>query len=463
MNFAALLIYATCCLAATLLPKRPTQDQFYNAPSNFESQPLGTILKVRNVPNPLTSVVTPVKVKNAWQLLVRSEDTFGNPNAIVTTIVEPFAADKEKVVSYQAYEDSGKLDCSPSYAIQYGSDISTIATQAEMYFVAALLEQGYYVVIPDYEGPKSAFTVGVQAGRATLNSIRAALASHNTTGISPAAKVVMWGYSGGSLASGWASALQPQYAPELGPSLLGAALGGFVTNITATAVATDGTPFAGIVANALAGLTNEYSELKTFLNQRVSPLLSVAFQGIDDHCLADSLVAFFGHSFFNGPVKYFRDGWNLMDMAPAKSIIEANGLIYQPKQFLPKIPIFIYHGTLDRVVPLPNSKTTFEQWCSWGLESGEFNEDASNGHITETIVGAPAALTWITRRFNGEQPVSGCIKSKRLSNFEYPGIAPSVLEYFKSALKAVTGAGLGSDLTKDQISLPGLLALLKPT
>lgn len=54
----------------------------------------------------------------------------------------------------------------------------------------------------------------------------------------------MWGYSGGSLASGWAAGLQPNYAPELGGNLLGAALGGFVTNITATAEATDGTVFA---------------------------------------------------------------------------------------------------------------------------------------------------------------------------------------------------------------------------
>ena len=49
-----------------------------------------------------------------------------------------------------------------------------------------------------------------------LNSIRAALKSGKITNIKDDAKVVMWGYSGGSLASGWAAALQPSYAPELG-------------------------------------------------------------------------------------------------------------------------------------------------------------------------------------------------------------------------------------------------------
>ena len=42
-------------------------------------------------------------------------------------------------------------------------------------------------------------------------------------------------------------------------------LGGFVTNITATAQATDGTVFAGIVANALGGVANEYPEFKSIL------------------------------------------------------------------------------------------------------------------------------------------------------------------------------------------------------
>ena len=41
----------------------------------------------------------------------------------------------------------------------------------------------------------------------------------------------MWGYSGGTVATGWAAALQPTYAKELKSNLIGAAMGGFVTNI----------------------------------------------------------------------------------------------------------------------------------------------------------------------------------------------------------------------------------------
>ena len=68
------------------------------------------------------------------------------------------------------------------------------------------------------------------------------------------------GYSGGTIAAGWAATLQPKYAPELKKNLIGAALGGFV--ITATAEATDGTLFAGLIPNALNGLANEFPDFK---------------------------------------------------------------------------------------------------------------------------------------------------------------------------------------------------------
>ena len=44
------------------------------------------------------------------------------------------------------FEDAAKADCAPSYALQFGSDLTTFVTQAEMYLMAPLLDQGYYVV-----------------------------------------------------------------------------------------------------------------------------------------------------------------------------------------------------------------------------------------------------------------------------------------------------------------------------
>lgn len=51
------------------------------------------------------------------------------------------------------------------------------------------------------EGPKLTFIAGVHAGQVTLESIRAALLSFEITSIDPKAKIHIWGYSGGALAS----------------------------------------------------------------------------------------------------------------------------------------------------------------------------------------------------------------------------------------------------------------------
>ncbi|RCK63608.1 Lipase 4 [Candida viswanathii] len=460
MKFLFLLLALLAPIrCAILLPTKPSRDPFYNAPDGFEDAKVGDILQYRKTPKAITGAFFPSKVENSWQLLIRSEDSFGQPNVFVTTIIQPFNADPSKLVSYQVYEDAAKIDCAPSYAVQYGSSITTLATQAELPFIGVLLNQGYYVVVPDYEGPKLTFTVGRQSGQAVLNSVRGALKSGNFTGLDASPDVVLWGYSGGSLALGWAAALQPEYAPELEPRLLGAALGGFVTNITATAEATDGTVFAGIVANALGGLGNEYDLLKTTFADDANLLMKFRVNQFDDFCLVDSLINYAGTHFLSGITRIFRSGYGILDKPGIREVIEGNGLLYASE--IPKIPMFIYHGTLDGIVPIVNSKKTYQKWCDAGIASLEYAEDATNGHITETVVGAPAALTWIMARFAGDAPVTGCQFTKRLSNFEYPGTPAAVLEYFQSLLRTMVGAGLGGDIQKDQVSVGGLAKLPK--
>ncbi|KAI5970167.1 hypothetical protein CANMA_000778 [Candida margitis] len=445
--------------AAVIKPVKPSQDSFYTPPDGYENSEVGTILKFRKTPAPLSSIINSVHVQNAWQLLVRSEDTFGNPNAFVTTVIQPKNAIPNKVVSYQTWEDAANLDCSPSYGIQYGADLTTLISSFEMYFMAPLLDQGYYVVTPDYEGPKSTFTVGLQSGRATLNSIRAALNSGNLTGIDSDAEVMMWGYSGGTIASGWAAAIQSEYAPELSDNLIGATLGGFVTNITATAEATDGGLFAGLIANALGGLGNEYSNLTNFMQEKISSTEQSSFDRRDDHCLVDSVLGNIGSQFFSGEDRWFPDGWEIFSEEPVDSIVKNNGLVYQPEKYLPQIPMFIYQGTQDNIVPIKSAKLTFQQWCEWGLESGEFAEDEATGHITEVFVGAPAALTWIINRFNGVEPINGCNHTSRASNFDYPGISQSYIDYFTAALDLVLGLDLGPLSKREVNSIEDLNAL----
>lgn len=440
--------------------KPPSQDDFYKAPAGFKAAKPGDILKTRKSPNKPSSLYALVEVQNSWQLLVRSEDSFGNPNAFVTTIIQPKNADPSKVVSYQNWEDASNINCSPSYGLQLGAPLSTILTQLDMTFIVPPLKSGYYVVLPDYEGPKSTFGVGRQSGKATLDSIKAVLKTKDFSGINDDAQVAMWGYSGGTIAAGWAATLQPKYAPELKKNLIGAALGGFVINITATAEATDSTLFAGLIPNALNGLANEFPDFKKRMYEVVEKRYEGALQQGTQHCLGGAILHFAFDQVFTGDHRYFEQGYGLLEEEVFNRTILGNSLLYMDQEYLPDIPIFVYHGSLDGIVPIPDVHGVYKNWCDWGIDSFEFAEDSLNGHLTEIVVGAPAAITWLDARFDGQPVVEGCKKTTRITNFSYPNISDSTRNFFKGILDSLTASQLGPGVTSDNVTLSGLTGFM---
>lgn len=84
-------------------------------------------------------------------------------------------------------------------------------------------EQGSYryVLVPDHQGPRSAFMAGFEEGYTTLDGIRAGL---NYLGLSSHLPIGLIGYSGGGHATAWASLLVDSYAPDL--TTVAAAYGG---------------------------------------------------------------------------------------------------------------------------------------------------------------------------------------------------------------------------------------------
>lgn len=449
MNFKSflfiylILAFFESAIAGPIKVLTPTEDNFYNLPDGYEDKEPGTILKIRKPPQQLRGIYFPILVKGAWQALVRTTDSHGNATAIVTTIIEPFNADPSKVVSYQIMQDSASVDCSPSYSFLYGASMNTVFAQLEMYLIDVALMRGWYVIIPDYEGPKASFTAGKQSGQSTLDSIRATLKSTNITGIKEDAKVAMWGYSGGTIATGWAAALQPTYAKELKSNLIGAAMGGFVTNITSTAEGVEGTLFAGLTASAVAGLTNEYPQLKAMVPKLIIPDKLVAYNKAQKLCFLPSIVTFAFQKIFTGPNRYVKLGWGLFKDPTVKKVIDENTLALKKGGPIPEIPLFVFHGELDNIVAYKDAVRAYNNWCEWGIDSYEFAIDETTGHITEFIEGTPAAIAWLTKMFNGEPPVKGCKSTKRFTNLLYPGANTSVADVLSGSVKTVLGENFG--------------------
>ncbi|SGZ52924.1 CIC11C00000000045 [Sungouiella intermedia] len=453
----SLVVFTTFLSIVSALSK-PSQDSWYSCPNGYESQPLGTILKWRATPSTLKTAIIPLNVAGAWQLMVRSSDSFGNANCIVTTVIAPHNGDPDKLLSYQTAEDSSCFDCAPSYAIQVGSSLDTIVTSAEMFLISLALERGWYVVTSDYQGFKSAYTAGIQAGHATLDSVRAALKSFSITGVKPSAKVAYWGYSGGAVASGWAAQLQPGYAPDLTNCSLGATVGGYVTNVSAVAHAIDGTVFAGIIPLAVNGLANEYPSLKNFMqNQFTNALQKSRFFNANSFCLPVSITYYFLNRFFTGPLKYFKSGFSVLNSGIPLEVINENTLAFDSNTPVPTMPLMVYQGKLDEIVPYETVVRAYNQYCANGIGSLELNAVSTTGHITELVDGTAAAIAWLEARFAGKPvDVQGCKTTTRLSNIAYPGVNASLVTIIQTAFDTVFGKDIGPN--GERLNLLSLIA-----
>lgn len=384
--------------------KPPHLDDFYEPPKKYHGTRLGEILKVRQPPASVRSYLAPVDAIS-WQLLIRSEDSFGNPNAISATILEPQDSDSTRILAYQAFENSATGDCRPSYAILAGS-FETFQIQAELAFVSMALSKGWFVLIPDYEGPHLSFPAAKISAFSVMNSMRAA-----KTFINRDAHFAMLGYSGGAFASAWTAILQPQYAPEL--KIVGAAMGGTIANISAMVETVDGGPYAGLVVNILNGLGNEYPRFKYAIHRYGLNLRN--------YCLVSAAIHYFGSKFNVDVYK------NFLQNGIIKYYFGKNSLLGKKA---PKIPIFIFHSMLNEMSPISEVYKLVNQWCAQGVEL-QFTEDLSYNHMVEAFTGIPAALTWLDDRFELKPMPKKCVKEKRISNLTYPGSSALIKQHFK--------------------------------
>lgn len=441
------------CFVATLLESVigapmstvlvPTQDSFYDPPADFEKYKNGDILKMRKTPFPMRRQKQQIKVQNSWNTMVRSTDSHGNPTVIVNTIIEPYNADPEKVISYQLFENSACVDCPPSYGLQYGANETTLTESNEMYFMEMALNKGWFVVAPDYEGPKAGFGASRQGAQATLDSVRGVLKTTNTTGISSHAKVALWGYSGGTIPTTWAAALQPSYASELKANLVGAAVGGLVSNITSTAELLDGGEHVGLTVAAVAGISNEYPDFKKAVYSDLIPNRTDLFNAIYDMCMTPEGPYYADQYIFSGPGKYFNLGWEILKEPVVRDILDENILAFNKSLGVPEIPIFLFHGEKDTMASIDQAQRVYDNWCDWGIESFEFAADASVGHHVAPITGIPAAFKFLTDRLNGVEAMKGCSKTVRKTNLSYPGIDKAVADFLVATLKSWFGIHIG--------------------
>jgi hypothetical protein len=379
----------------------PSQDDFYTGPPNFNLAAPGALLRVREAPGNLTSVIK--NASAAYNILYRTTDSRYQPAWAVTTLFVPISQPNRTSVasnssdaggallSYQIPYDSADVDSSPSFALYGGGEPD----------ISAALGRGWYVNVPDYEGPLASFTAGVQSGHATLDSVRAVLSSG--FGLSANAKYAMWGYSGGALASEWAAELQVQYAPELNFS--GAALGGLTPNVTSVMISVNGTAEAGLIPAGILGLASQYPEAYEFLVGQLKTSGTknkTAFLSAKNQTLGQAITEFAAQDIF----AYFKDGIAAFQSPVVQKVIISDGLMGY--HGVPQMPLFAYKAVADEVSKIADTDTLVNRYCDAGA-SILYQRNSVGGHGAEDINGDARAFEWLDKALSGTLQQTGCL------------------------------------------------------
>lgn len=396
-------------------PVPPDEDPWYTPPSGWESKPPGAILRHRAPPSAIAAFgLAEVNLDSAHQILYRTTDTFGEPITTATTVLVPHNANYTKVLSYQVAQDAADRACSPSFALQQFADageaLSLVMPQIEYLFMSAALNKGYVVLVPDHLGPKSAFLANTLSGQAVLDNLRAALASTDFTGISSSATIALWGYSGGSLASGFAAELQPIYAPEL--KIAGAALGGTVPKIPSVIELVNKGIFAGLIPAGVQGLANEYPVAVKLIADNILPEKWAEFNKTQNLCLTGNIV-----EYLNKDVYSFMKNPDVFNTPPAQELINANAM----GQHTPQIPLMIYKAVNDEISPVEDTDELYDSYCASGV-SVEYARDLLSEHAILIITGSADAFLWIVDRLDGVPVKKGCSKKTQLSALQDPEV-----------------------------------------
>lgn len=374
---------------------------FYDPPASVVAakQP-GEIIAARRVTIATYSVV-PVPV-DSWQLSFRSTDTRGKPIAAVTTVMKPKgpARGTRPLLSFQSATDGLARYCEPSYTYRFASVPNPItgssAVGNELLQVQAALTQGWAVVASDIQGPKSAYAAGPLEGRIALDGIRAAL-RFGPMGLTPSTKIGMAGYSGGAIGTNWAAELLGSYAPEL--NVVGAAAGGSQPGLDATLNMANGQLTAGVVLAAVQGLSREYPELKSYLEQHVKPEARPLFAAKENLCLSwtTMLVPFLDN-------KALMSGGDPLRNPQVQKVIEATRL----GRTVPRIPIYQYQSTWDWIAPLQQVDRMVAQYCKDPDARVTYTRDHVSEHVTLDVGATASWMMWMRDRFAGVPVAQGC-------------------------------------------------------
>nr|WP_041451902.1 alpha/beta fold hydrolase [Hoyosella subflava] len=362
----------------------PDPDPFYSEPADLAALSPGDVVRVQRVDTRAYAD------SEGWQIAFRSTNSHGAPILGVTTVLVPRGVSQPPILSYQAIVNALGSRCAPSRGLFN-------LEQVEAPGLLIPLSRGWAVSVPDHLGPEGAYGAARLGGMITLDSIRAVKQAAEL-GLADA-PVALAGYSGGGMASAWAAAMAPEYAPEL--AIAGVVQGGIPADLEqmANIIGSDAHPGFGLGFAAAIGLEREYPD-RFQMERELNPQGRWLRDFISNECRRFIL--------FHGAFRSARDltnspGW--MSNGEAREVLRENSLRYFAG--VPNMPIYMWHGRLDPLTPYDGIEEIAQRYCAQGVQLQFVTHDIAE-HLIPAALGFEEAYEYLAARFRGEAAPSNC-------------------------------------------------------
>lgn len=328
---------------------------------------------------------------DGYQVIYRSTNEWGSPIVVSGTVLVPPNGNKNIIslssgtVGMRDKTDAGD-SCAPSVGLPTGGAfVSGVA--------AKYLKEGFTVAVTDYEGLRTPtahpYLVGRSAGHAQLDVARAvkkipALASSHAN-----SKVVLTGYSQGGHSTLWAAQLEATYAEEL--DVVGAVAGASPVDGVATINKNDGGIGSSLFVYVISSYDTSYPELG--LRSRLS---SSGLSFVDNHVGECSVQNALNLSLaYRSWGNLWKPGQNPLSDPAFLARVARNA----PPVAKPTVPLYMFHGDGDEIVPYEADEAYANQLRTLGGKV-KWDRVAGGWHLAFTN-DPDRSMQWIKDRFNG--------------------------------------------------------------
>lgn len=398
---------ATALVTLTGVPALPAlgpapvaaQTNFYTPPSPLPAGRPGDLIR---------SEAINYSGATGRRIMYLSRDAKNQPMAVTGSLLVPTTAwtgtGPRPIVAYAPFTAGMGDNCAVSHLVA-GEVWGDLVTGVQTGFINTLLQKGFAVVQPDYQGLGTpgdhSYMMRLPQAQAVLDALRAAQRLPGT-GLAGNGPVGIAGYSQGGAASAAAAELEPTYAPEL--DLKGAYAGAVPADLQALGTNLDASLYFAFFGLAVIGANAAYPEANIL--GRANAAGRTLFQEANTVCTFDAVFRYA----YRASNTLTADGRPItahMQEEPFRSIVAANKL----GGARPQAPTLVEHTNIDDVVPYNQARQMARDWCARGatVQWGDiWNFVPLFTHLFSAGTASTNAANWLQQRFAGQAPTNNC-------------------------------------------------------